>query len=256
MFELSNPKQEFFKRLVIFAFSFLLVFTAFYSLKGFVRVWNINSYENYLNSLYEIKKEKGLSALVEINADCVAYIECDDLDVHLPIVELKNEEDENFYLTHDFKKNKNELGTPYQKYGTYIGVTSNTALVGHSAFTRTINNKTVNQSIFGKFNNYLYKNSSYNYEIKVDTLNNSYTYKVISVIMFYANNLEAINEFKLYNTVNITTQSEFDQFYNTAKDRSMISGLDTANFGDKFLTIMTCSTEDLDYRVMVIAKQI
>ena len=60
----------------------------------------------------------------------------------------------------------------------------------------------------------------------------------------------------VYNTVNLNTQSQFDNFYNIIKSKSLISNLDDASFGDKFITIFTCATDNLDYRVMVIAKQI
>ncbi len=214
------------------------------------------TYDRYLNSIYQLKKEKGLSALKEINNDCIAFVDVEDLNIHLPIVEVHSTEQEDFYLNHDFRKWNNELGSPYQKYGTQIGQTTNTVLIGHSAFNETIFNSSKNSSIFGKFNDYLYTNSNYNYIIKVETFDKTFTYQVVSVMRFNAKNGKSTSELEIYNTKNITSQAKFNSFYNTIKEKSIISDLPTAEYGDKFVTFFTCSTANLDYRVMVVAKEI
>ena len=255
-YEIPNFKQEIFKRLVIFALSFMLIFVVSYNINSFLRVWNIINYDKYLEQLYNLKKEKGLNALVDINSSCIACMDCEDLDIHLPILEVKSQDEEDFYLKHDFLKRDNELGSPYQKFGTELNNTTNTVLIGHSAYTDSIFNITKSRSVFGRFNEYLYSNSSFNYNISIETLNGVLNYKVVSIIKFNAKNGTGTDELKVYNTVNLNTQSQFDNFYNIIKSKSLISNLDDASFGDKFITIFTCATDNLDYRVMVIAKQI
>ncbi len=255
-YEIPNYKQDAIKRLVIFALSFMLIFVICFNINSFLRVWNIINYDKYLEQLYSIKKEKGLEALVEINEQCIAYMECEDLNIHLPIVEVSGKSDEDFYLKHDFLKRENELGSPYQKYGTKLNQTSNTALVGHSAYTGSIFNITKSRSVFGRFNEYLYANTNFNYNIKIETLNEILNYKVVSVLKFNSKDGTGTDELKVYNTVHLNTQSQFDNFYNIIKTKSCINDLDVASFGDKFITIFTCATDNLDFRVMVIAKQV
>ena len=214
------------------------------------------TYDRYLTSLYKLKQEKGLTALKEINNDCIAYVDVQDLDIHLPIVEVKDAEHEDYYLNHDFRKRDNELGSPYQKYGTQLNATTNTVLIGHSAFNETIFNSSKSQSIFGKFNNYLVYNSAYNYTIKIETFDQTYTYQVISVMRFNAKTDTSASELEIYNTKNINSQAKFNNFYNIIKEKSVINLTETAEYGDKFVTFFTCSTANLDYRVMVVAKQI
>ena len=253
---LRNYKKEHIKQLVIFLLASLLIVVAVFNIKTFSRVFNMFNYDKYLNSLYELKTKKGLGELCKINADCIAYIECEDLDMHLPVVKTSNIEDENYYLDHDFKKRKNELGSPYQKSSTNIEETTVATFVGHSAYTQTIFNSTKNQSIFGKLNQYLYSSTNYNHLISVETLNAKYTYKVVSVIKFNATNGQSADEMKIYGAVNLETQSQFDDFYNNLKSHSAVDNLEPAEFGDKFLTLFTCATSNLDFRVMVVAKQI
>lgn len=255
-YDIPNFKQDILKRLVIFALSFILIFVISYNFKSFMRVWNILNYDSYLQKLYKLKNEQGLQALVDINSSCIAYLECEDLDIHLPIVSVDSKEEEDYYLSHDFLKRENELGSPYQKNGTNLNQTTNTVLVGHSAYTGSIFNIKKSRAIFGRFNEYLYANSNFNYTIKIETLDNLFEYKVVSVLKFNTKTGNHSEEQSIYTTVNLTTQSQFNNFYNIIKSKSYIKNLDEATFGDKFITIYTCATDNLDYRVMVVAKQI
>ena len=251
---LKSAKQERLRHVVIFALAFMLVLVLVFNINTFSRLINMYNYDKYLNSLYELKQEKGLSALAEINSSLVAYIDCEDLDMHLPVVETADKSEEDFYLDHDFRKRSNELGTPYQKSATQIGTTTVSTFVGHSAFTETFFNSQKNQSIFGKLNQYLYKSTAFNYVITVETFSALYTYKVIGVLRFNAKTGNNSDEMSIYNTVNITSQTQFNNYYQKIQNHSVINGLETAEYGDSFLTLFTCSTLDLDYRVMVIAK--
>ncbi len=253
--DLPNQKQVIIRRLVIFALVFTIVGVFAFNFSSFMRVINMYNYDKYLTSLYNLKKEKGLSALQEINGSCVAFVEIEDLDIHLPIVEATSLQEEDYYLTHDFRKMQNELGSPYQRYGTSVNQTTNTVFVGHSAFNQTLFNDQKNQYIFGKLNKYIYADDSFNYHITVETIDNVFNYQVISGLLVNVENNTDPQLFA-YNTKNIANQTQFDNFYNTIKTNSLILGLPTAEYGDKFLTLYTCSTETLGYRVIGVAKQV
>ncbi|MGN1221967.1 MAG: hypothetical protein ACI4TT_01880, partial [Christensenellales bacterium] len=60
----------------------------------------------------------------------------------------------------------------------------------------------------------------------------------------------------IYQTTNFASQADFDVFYDNIKQCSVVGGLDEAEYGDKFLTIFTCSNTDLDCRVMIVSKQL
>ena len=249
-------KAEKLKRVVIFILSSLLVLVVVFNVNTFSRLFNMYNYDRYLNSLYKLKQSKGLSALAEINSSTFAYIECEDLNMHLPVVETKNTTEEDFYINHDFRKQANELGCPYQKSSTKLGETTVSTLVGHSAFTNTIFNIKKDQSIFGKLNQYLYRSTAYNYKITVETFTDLYTFKVVGVMRFNVKNGSGADEMSVYSTVNISSQSQFDSFYQKIQNKSVIGIVETPHYGDTFLTLFTCSTSDLDYRVMVVAKQV
>ncbi|MGN1221670.1 MAG: hypothetical protein ACI4TT_00375, partial [Christensenellales bacterium] len=185
-FDIYSNKQSSFK-LVVTIFLFVgLLFSVFSNIKNLSRAINMFTYDRYLQSLYQIKQEQGVKGLQNINADCIAYMECEDLDVYLPIVKTENKQDEQFYLEHDFKKKSNEFGSPYQRSDSQFGITDNAVFEGHSSFVESLFNHKKNQTIFGAFNNYLQKNSNYNYQIKVETPTQIFTYKFVSAIYFNA----------------------------------------------------------------------
>ncbi len=251
---LWSRKQEFFSRLLICILTAALIFVLNYNVKSIMRVKNMYDYDIYLNGLYDLKEEKGLAALKEINNDLFAYIEIEDLDIHLPIVKTESNAGEDYYLSHDFKNDANELGTPYQKHTTMLGETTNTVFIGHSSFTENLFNLKKNTSIFGALNKYLIYNPNYNYTISVETLNNKYIFKVMGVILFNVNR-ENTEQLKIYNTININSQASFDNFYGLVQKHSIVGCLETATYGDRFLTLFTCNS-NLENRVMVIAKQV
>ncbi|MBO7508096.1 MAG: class B sortase [Clostridia bacterium] len=253
-YRIKRSNREQFRHIVIIVLSFLLVIVIACNVSTFARILNMYNYDRYLDNLYALKQEKGLSALAEINSDLLGYIECEDLNMHLPVVETEDKNKEDFYLDHDFRKMSNELGTPYQKSTTSVGETTVSTFVGHSAFTETLFNEKKNQTIFGKLNQYLYKSTAFNYVITFETFTELFTFKVIGVLKFNAKSGNNADEMSVYNTINITSRSQFNSFYQKIQDHTVVSGLDTAEYGDKFLTLFTCSTNDLNYRVMVIAK--
>lgn len=248
-------KEERLKKVVVFLLVFVLLCAFAFNYSSFSRIFNMYYYDKYLESLYQIKTSQGIEGLQKINSDCFAYMECEDVEVRLPVVETSNKKEEDYYLNHDFKRKKNELGTPYQRSDGQIGVSDNTIFEGHSAFTETVFQSTKSQSIFGKFNQYLYTSSAYNYKITVETVSEMYEYQVMSVILFNTKSSDISRELHLYSTTHFSSQSDFDKFCQYANACAHVNGPATATYGDRFLTIFTCSTSNLDYRVMVIAKE-
>ncbi|MCM1190240.1 MAG: class B sortase [bacterium] len=62
--------------------------------------------------------------------------------------------------------------------------------------------------------------------------------------------------FKFYKFFQADTQEEFDDFYNNIKDLALYDTGVTAEFGDRFLTLSTCSTHVEQGRFVVVAKEV
>ena len=81
----------------------------------------------------------------------------------------------------------------------------------------------------------------------------TYNYIVISGFTFDAENFTD-NDILAYATTNITTEQQFNEFKQSITILSNITSGIKAEYGDRFLTLFTCSTQNLRYRVVIVAK--
>lgn len=251
----TKPKKKInFIKIAIIIIAMLFIGSIIYNISIYSEILMRKNYDKYIKSLEIVKNEKGLAELAKINSDIVAWITIKDQNISFPVVKTDSKNKEDYYLNHDFRKHKNMLGCPYQAYNTNILETDNATFIGHSSFNIGLFGKTYKQSIFAGLNNYLYTSLRYDYEIKIETLTETYTYKVFASIKFNVNN-EHIIESEIFEKVNFTNETDFNTYISNVTNLSKINNGITASFGDKLLTLFTCNS-NLDYRTMIIAKRI
>ena len=220
----------------------------------------LNSYRlvNYGNTLkgYEkIKDEQGINALTKYNKKFTAWIKVNDVQLSLPVVQAETKEDEDFYMEHDLERYENILGVPYVEHNCNLDTSFNTVIVGHSRFSHTRVGEKLTTTIFGDLINYTVPSNYYNYLINIETLNTKYNYEVMGAFKFSISE-EHLDEYSIYNTKDVNSEAAFNKFIDTLNKVSMIDTDVTASYGDRFLTLFTCSEENLDYRVVIVAKLI
>lgn len=250
----KSNKIEIIKYVVIAVLVVLLCVSVSMNIGTFSTYISISSYQSYLTELKNTMYSEGFEAVYAKNNDFVAWIRCPDVQIALPVVKADSTEDEEFYFTHDFRKQSNPLGTPYQKTGTDITSTTNTVFFGQSGYTKSFFNTLTNDCIFDDFTKYLNYNENYSYKIYVQVQNISYTFSVISVYKFDSNNYTS-KQINALNTADITSEEQFNQFYTNATDLSRINLGTTASYGDKFLTIVTRLSDSPNTNVAIIARR-
>lgn len=248
-------KPKILKNIFTIILAMLLCFSLIYNFNLVVLGLRIAKYGDNVAWYKSIKDEKGIAELKNINSNFYAWITCEDVNISLPIVDVDSKKGENFYLEHDFENFNNPLGVPYQKIECEINETTNTVIVGHSSYTHSWFNNKSSHSVFGNLLNYITSSLTNNYIITVETLADTFTYKIFAAFVIDGTN-HSNSDILAYTTTNITTQSQFDNFYNTIMELSEIETDIIAQFGDKFLTLFTCAKTNLDNRVIVVAKQI
>lgn len=246
-------KQNNASKIPMIIMAILLCFCLYYNYNNIKLGLRVNKYSEIISGYRDIKDKQGIQKLVGINSNFVAWLTCDGANISMPIVSTKNESEENFYLDHDFEKYDNPLGSPYQKHDCDIDTTTNTVFVGHSTYNQTWFGNKTNQSVFGNLQNYLVSNLNLN--VSVQTLQKTYNYKIISAFSFDSNNFKD-SDIVAYTTTNITSQSQFNNFYNNITNLSVIDTNVTAQYGDRFLTLFTCSSTNLQNRIVIVAKLI
>lgn len=183
--------------------------------------------------------------LWEKNNDLAGWLTIGHTPIDYPV--MFKEEDDEFYLCHNFDKQKDQNGLlsldkrcSLEKDGTQQ------IIYGHNMRSG---------AMFGELMNY--KNRDYykeNKTIQLDTLYEKNTYKIISVFLskiFY----EDEEGFRFYNYIEFMNKKEFDSFYKAIKQMSLYEIGEEASYGDTILTLVTCEYSQDNGRLVVMAKK-
>ena len=173
------------------------------------------------------------------NKDTVAFIKVNNTRIHYVVVKGK---DNDFYLNHNFNKEKNIAGWIFGDFRNNFDETDrNLIIYGHnmkdgSMFDTLI--KTIDKEWYTNKDNYI---------VKLITEKDSYKYKVFSTYSVRAEDY--------YINTGFNNDKEFDKFVNTLKDRSVYNYGTEVNGTDKILTLSSC-IGDGRKRVVLHAKLI
>ena len=182
--------------------------------------------------------------LHEINNDMIGWIKIEGTVIDYPVMHKPNNED--YYLSHTFYKKYSLSGTPFASKN-YKTNNNNILIYAHN---------TNNQTLFGQLLKYKDKSFYDKYQyINFDTLEETSTYQIISVFnsrVFY----EDEEVFKYYKMDYNLNEKEFNHYIENIKQLSLYDTGITANYGEKLITLSTCSNEIEDGRIVVVAKKI
>ncbi len=187
---------------------------------------------------------------LKINEHYAGWIKIDNV-VDEPIVQTDNND---FYIDHRYKdKAKDEGGTIFADYRNVLNTSKqsdNVILYGH-------NQK--NGTRFGKIDSYKWNKEYYKSRplISFDTAYGKREYKIFAI--FIINVLpehDNGNVFDYQNYINLSDKERYNTFVDQCKKRSLIiTGVDV-EYGDKFLTLSTCSTEFDPSRLVIVGREV
>ena len=164
------------------------------------------------------------------NDDMVAWIKIPDTCVDYPV--MWTPEDEEYYLRKDFNKKYDKAGVPFlDTESSMYPMTTNLIIYGHNfegiMFYDVL--KYENESYF-KDHPYLYlygKDCEHKYAVMA----------AFRSRVYYTTD----TCFKYYKFFRAETEEEFKDFYDNVKELSYYDTGVTASFGDRFVTLSTCS---------------
>lgn len=183
-------------------------------------------------------------SLYELNNDTVGWIRISDTNIDYPV--LQNTQSNAYYLHRDFEREYNSSGIPFMDYQCRSDATGdNTVIYAHNMRNGTM------------FHDLLkYKRREF-YEqhktIEFDTLDELGKYEIFAVLH---TNVGVENEFKYYEFINAETSSEFDDFVSECIKRSIYKTDIVPVYGDRLLTLSTCSYNSGNERFVVFARKI
>ena len=207
------------------------------------QIWNeaISKNENTadLNAIFD--------PLLKINSDTMAWINIPNTKINNPVCQTDNND---YYLDHNFKKEKSRYGTLFFDYRDIIsaeGSSKNLVIYGH------------NMKDGNMFADLLkYKNLSFYKQNPTFTLTTRYTqseYRVFSV--FLINSKPNDDNGYLYNFLrnSFVDDDSFNAWINEARKRSLIGKTVNVDEGDEILTLVTCAYDFKDARLVVMARK-
>lgn len=176
--------------------------------------------------------------LKKINSEVVGWISLPGTNINYPFVQTK---DNSYYLTKAFDKTKNKAGWIFLDYRNNIqNLNKNTIIYGHAR---------VNNTMFGTLKNVItnkWFNNKDNHIINISTEHENSLWQIFSVY--------TIEKTSDYIQTDFIDDSEFQNFINLIKNRSIYNFDSSIDVTDNILTLSTC--HKTNERIVVHAKLI
>lgn len=190
--------------------------------------------------------------LLKINPDAAGYVEVPNTNIKLPVVLAKDEpigEENTFYLTHKFSREKSRAGAIFADFRTTITdrkQSDNIVLYGHNE---------ANNTMFGDLDKYKdnsgkrFNNGALEFykQNPTFTFNTNYELGTYKIFAYFVTAVDQTQDkttpvFDYVNYIDFD-KSRYDSFIENIESRNMISTDIDYQFGDKFVTLSTCSNE-------------
>lgn len=208
----------------------------------------LNEIEIDTTQVTEEKTEKmlELEELQKENNEIIGWLEIEDTNINYPVLQTTDNE---FYLTHNYKKEKVTGGSLFlDKDFDLINGSSNYLIYGH---------RNKQGLMFEDLMKYtkedFYKEHT---KIKFTTNKEDSTYEIMSVFYSRVYYKSEQNVFRYYYFVNANSEQEYNDFVNNSKKVSIYDTGVNASYGDQLLTLSTCEYSQEDGRFVVVAKKL
>lgn len=188
-----------------------------------------------------------LEELQKENSDIVGWLEIENSNINYPLLQGT---DNDFYMTHNYKKEKSKNGALFlDKDYDWSLPSTNLLIFGH-------NNRGSNTMFTSLIN---YKEEKYYKEhkkIRLTTNQEDAEYEIISVFLSRVYYKSETNVFRYYYFINAENEQEFNEYVQNSKEASLYNIDATAEYGDQLLTLSTCEFSQEDGRLAIVAKKL
>ena len=179
--------------------------------------------------------------LFEQNNDLVGWIRIEGTSIDYPVMQSPSNPD--YYLKHSFEKKWSDYGVPYVDGACTVGVSNNLTIYGHNM---------KNGSMFHELVGYTSKAFYEEHPVIVfDTVDAPGKYQIIAAFRYNTN-----KETFFYNEYCHMDATEFAEYVENCKSRSLYDTGFSAEYGDELITLSTCEYTYTNGRFVVVAKKI
>lgn len=179
----------------------------------------------------------------EKNNDMVGWVKIEGTEIDYPV--MQNEDNE-YYLHRNFEKKYRYSGLPFLDYQCDIKKPSDNLIV----YAHNMKDGSMFADLLGYEDKKFYDNHSI---INFDTNYERGRYKIFAV---FETKTKTEDEFKYHEWTEFESKEEFVEFMNTVKSGILYKTGESVSYGDKILTLSTCSYNRSNERIAVMAKRI
>ncbi len=247
-----------FTQICCMVFAVCIVILFFY----FKAILDNTSLNSELQSLYssvtEFVSQDGevmpsAQALLDVNPDTVGWIKIEDTKVDLPVVQRKESDGNEYYLKHNFENGNAKAGTVFLDYRASLGFkkqSDNLVVYGHNE---------ADNSMFGDLDRYKHDLEFYKAH-PVVTFNSNYETAQYKIVGFFVTTVlpEQSRDgtvFDYHNYIDMD-KNKYNDFISNVMDRTQVNTNVDVMYGDKFLTLSTCSNEFEPSRFVIVARKV
>ncbi|PGZ94145.1 SrtB family sortase [Bacillus pseudomycoides] len=175
--------------------------------------------------------------MLRMNKDYVGWIKVNDTKINYPVVKTQ---DNSFYLSHNFYKEKDRLGSIFMDYkNSGDQLDKNIILYGHNM---------KDASMFGSLKNFLDQDYYQSHRfISFDYLGSTYEWEIFSV--YASDDVEWMK-------TQFSNYEDFGEYLTAIKKKSKFPSRVEVTNEDNILTLSTCTNREEDGRFIVHAKLI
>ena len=185
----------------------------------------------------DIENEKNLK---NINSDYKFWINVEGTNIDFPVIQGK---DNDFYLHHNFNKEKSFSGSIFVDPENNLNDDSNLVVYGHNMR---------NDTMFAQIKHF--KNENFFNANKYVTLyreGKKSTFEIFSVYQENAKDLESQIKIKFSN------KEDYEKYLKEQEEKSLFKreGIDLKD-NDRILTLVTCGYDFVNARIVIVAKEV
>lgn len=185
-----------------------------------------------------------IKAVYEQNNDTVGWVKIQDTSIDYPV--LHNTQSNAYYLHRGIDREYSSSGIPFLDYQCKPDASNdNTIIYAHNMRNGTMFHDLLN-----------YKDKSFYDTHKIimyDTLQGTGEYEIFAVLR---TSVGSKNEFKYYGFIDAKTPKEFDEFVATCIKQSLYKTDIIPVYGDKLITLSTCSYNTNNERFVVFGRKL
>jgi len=247
----ATQKKRFYQRMeALFLVIFLLLLTVISArlIKSTLRQSEERESKQAMSDLSSVaaEDEQALSPsaqkLLEQNADFVGMVEFGDMALY-----VCQAADNFYYASHRFDGSEDEAGMVYMDCRCSIDpISDNIVLYGHNMR---------DGSRFGKLNRY----ESVDYLLEHPTIRFAGLYETkdyYPLAVFFTTVNAADDEYFNFARIHFADQADFDRYISEIKARSIYYIPVSAQYGDRLLTLATCSEEMDGGRLVIVCREV